>query len=278
MREPSFSFIGEIGVWEFAGDGGPTAILAHATGFHARCWDQIIHRLPQNWRVIAVDMRGHGTSGTATRSNPTRWKQFGADLAAVADSLGLQEAIGVGHSMGGHATLHAAFLRLETYRSMVLLDPVVLPPQFYGQKLMTDHYTRRRRNHWSSAEEMFERFASRPPFNAWHRETLQDYCRYALRGNVLACDPDFEASIYESCSDAETDLHPELGRIHCPVLVMRSKLEIGEGEFDLNWSACDPLLARKLPQGQDRKLDCGHFVPMEVPDTVSSAVVQTLGN
>lgn len=273
MREPSFSFVGELGVWEFAGD-GPTALLAHATGFHARCWDQIVHRLPSDWRVIAVDLRGHGRSSEAPVMRPTRWKQFGADLAAVAQALNLREVVGLGHSMGGHATAHAAFLRPETYQSLVLLDPVILPSQYYGGRLMTNHYARKRRNVWASGEEMFERFQSRPPFDAWHRETLHDYCSHALRGNALACDPDFEASIYEACSDAESNLHGELGAVSCPVLLMRSKHEMGDGEFDMNWSPCDPQLARKLPNALDFKLDCGHFIPMEVPDQVASMVLK----
>jgi len=268
VREPSFSFVGDLGVWEFAGT-GPTAILAHATGFHARCWDRIVARLPHHWRVIAVDLRGHGRSHRAVK-RPTRWKQFGEDLAAVAEALNLSNAIGVGHSMGGHSTVHAAALRPKTYSSLLLLDPVILPPPYYGTTLMTDHYARRRRNQWTSGEEMFERYRGRPPFDTWDRDTLHDYCRHALNGKVLACDPDFEASIYEACSDAESNLHPELNQIKSPVHLIRSKFDIADGEFDMNWSPCDPALAQRLPNGCDQKVDCGHFIPMEAPDLVAS--------
>ena len=272
MREPSFSFVGELGVWEFAGP-GPTAILAHATGFHARCWDRIVARLPRHWRIIALDFRGHGRSHRAVK-RPTRWKQFGEDLAAVAEALDIQGAIGVGHSMGGHATVLAAALRPETYSSLLLLDPVILPLEYYGTTFMTEHYARKRRNQWSSWEEMFERHQCRPPFDAWDRNVLRDYCRYSLDGTSLACDPDFEASIYEACSDPESNLHAELATIACPVLVMRSKYDIGEGEFDMNWSPCDPKLAHRMPNARDQKVDCSHYIPMEAPDLVA-ATIQT---
>jgi lipase len=263
-----------LGVWEFPGS-GPTVLFAHATGFHARCWDQIVCRLPVAWRVIAVDLRGHGRSFQAVR-RPTRWKQFGEDVAAIAQTLGLRDAIGVGHSMGGHSVLHSVTLRPETYGSLLLLDPVVMPPRFYGTPLMNDHYTRKRRNQWSSGEEMFERYQSRAPFSTWDRETLHDYCRYALREGttVLACDPDFEASIYEACSDAESNLHPDLPKISCPALVIRSKFDMGEGEFDMNWSPCDPGLAGLLPKGRDYQAGTGHFIPMEDPGLVADAILQ----
>jgi pimeloyl-ACP methyl ester carboxylesterase len=46
--------------WGRVGD--PVILLLHATGFHARCWDQVVRALPPGFRVIAVDMRGHGRS------------------------------------------------------------------------------------------------------------------------------------------------------------------------------------------------------------------------
>ena len=40
----------------------PTIVLIHATGFHARCWDQVVKALPGR-HVLALDLRGHGRSG-----------------------------------------------------------------------------------------------------------------------------------------------------------------------------------------------------------------------
>ncbi len=40
---------------------GPTLFFAHATGFHARCWDQVIERLP-GLRCLAIDMRAPRTA------------------------------------------------------------------------------------------------------------------------------------------------------------------------------------------------------------------------
>lgn len=86
--------------WEPARRGrAETLLLAHATGFHARCWDRIVGRFPER-HVLAVDQRGHGLSPF---TGAPHWADFGRDPPALARAFDLQNAIGVGHSMGGHA-------------------------------------------------------------------------------------------------------------------------------------------------------------------------------
>jgi pimeloyl-ACP methyl ester carboxylesterase len=53
-------------------------LMVHATGFHARVWDQVIRHLGER-HVISVDQRGHGRS---QKTEITHWKAFGRDLAA----------------------------------------------------------------------------------------------------------------------------------------------------------------------------------------------------
>ena len=86
--------------------------MAHATGFHARCWDAIARALAPGYRVIALDQRGHGRSG---KSGPYDWRVFGTDLTIFVDRLDLSRIIGVGHSMGGHAMVQAASSCVERF-------------------------------------------------------------------------------------------------------------------------------------------------------------------
>src|SRR5437763_6036933 len=108
-----------LAVWDWPG-AGPTILFAHATGFHGRCWDQVIRSLPGR-RAIAVDLRGHGRS--AKPAPPYRWRAFGHDLVEVARQLDLTGAVGVGHSMGGHSIALAAALLPRTFSALLLLDP-----------------------------------------------------------------------------------------------------------------------------------------------------------
>src|SRR5213082_2521923 len=91
----------QLAVWDWPG-AGPPFLFAHATGFHGRCWDRIIERFPGR-RCLAIDARGHGRSSKP--APPCSWRDFGPDLAAVAEHFDVRDAIGVGHSMGGHTTV-----------------------------------------------------------------------------------------------------------------------------------------------------------------------------
>src|ERR1039458_10169401 len=144
----------EVALFEWPGQ-DPPVFLCHATGFHARCWDQIIAHLPGR-HCFALDTRGHGRSSKP--APPYAWRNFGTDVAAVAETLGLSAAIGVGHSMGGHAVTLAAALRPESFSSLLLIDPVIRPRGAYVGPWLEAHFVSKRRNRWASAQEMFDRF------------------------------------------------------------------------------------------------------------------------
>ena len=56
---------------------GPTVFFAHATGFHARCWDQTLERLP-GLRCLVIDMRAPRTASPGLAPTvPRRTKSQG---------------------------------------------------------------------------------------------------------------------------------------------------------------------------------------------------------
>jgi lipase len=263
----------DLAVWDWAGD-GPPLLFVHATGFHARVWDEVIRRLPGR-RALAVDLRGHGRSGKP--EPPYRWMDFGHDVAELAARLDLRDAVGVGHSMGGHSVTLAAALRPAAFSSLILIDPVIFAPEVYGQHRDDSSYIARRRNDWASPDEMFERFKGRPPFSAWRPEVLRDYCEFGLlpAGDrfVLACPPAVEASIYAASSDAESDIGPWLGKVGQPVTVVRGGTPWNTEKFDLAASPTDPGLVSRFSTAKDVLLEGkSHYIPMEMPDFVANLV------
>ena len=126
-RTPELKFVGrpgqELAVWEWPGE-DPPFLFAHATGFHGRCWDYIIRRFPER-HCLATDARGHGRSSQPEL--PYHWRIFGRDMTAVAEHFDVRDAIGIGHSSGGHTTVQAAALRPQTYRALLLVVPDDLP-------------------------------------------------------------------------------------------------------------------------------------------------------
>lgn len=85
---------------------GPAIILLHG-GLGSRTdFEPLAGRLAADYRLIAVDSRGHGRStlGDAAMS----YRQLTDDIAAVLNQLGLSEAGIIGHSDGGIVALRLA--------------------------------------------------------------------------------------------------------------------------------------------------------------------------
>lgn len=270
VRASGLSF----GVAEWPGD-EPAIFLAHATSLHARCWDQVVKHLA-GIRCVAIDMRGHGRSDRPPPPYP--WLVFGQDVAAVTRELGLCGALGVGHSKGGHAVINGADLNPEAFAALLLIDPVIAPRERYALPAPTEpHPAARRRNHWSSWQEMYERFAGRPPFDRWDRGVLRDYCEFGLVARAdgtdfeLACPPEIEALLY-SGGRGEADPYDAIGRIATPVRILRARLRDDDaGARPLATSTCVPDLVDYFRHGEDIYLpQHSHFIPMEAPELVAS--------
>lgn len=90
---------GEIHVVE-AGQGQPLVLL-HGVILQWWVWNPLFHLLSDRFRVIAWDMRGHGSSTTG--SDGVTMEAIARDLAEVLDHLEATDAIVMGHSMGGMA-------------------------------------------------------------------------------------------------------------------------------------------------------------------------------
>ena len=266
----------EIALWEWPGD-DPPVFFYHATGFHARCWSQVVAQLPGQ-RCLAMDARGHGHSSKP--APPYAWKDFGRDLAEIASYIDLRRAIGVGHSMGGHAVTFAAALRPGTFSALLLIDPVIRSRDSYVGPWRRAQFVAKRRNHWASAQEMFERFENRPPFDAWDRAVLRDYCEYGLEpahnGFVLACPPEIEAAIYENSPAPESNIYPEIATVDIPVHVVRA-LKYHDPAEIMRVSPTTPDLASNFAHGTDLEVaGYSHFVPMEAPALTAKWIKEVL--
>ena len=265
---------------------GPTLLLAHATGFHARCWDPVLRRLGRR-HAIAVDLRGHGRS---ERTPIRHWKVFGEDLAALVRARELGDLVGIGHSMGGHALVDAAAACPDRLRRLVLIDPVISPPDAYGSggwriaSLRGEpHPTSKRKRHFDSPAQMLERFRDRPPYADFDPEALRAYCEHGLlpradgRGFELACPPELEASIYMT-SHTNAGVHRSVRALAIPVLVVRAKApQPDRSVMDFSSSPTWPGLAKEFARGSELHLpERSHFLPMEDPGLVAQLILDEL--
>ena len=271
----------EIAWFEWGDPSGQPVVMAHATGFHARCWDAVATALGPGYRAIALDQRGHGRSGKA---GPYDWRVFGSDLTAFIDQLDLSRIVGVGHSMGGHAMVQAASNRVERFERLVLVDPVILAPEAYRDwrrkppfASAEAHPVARRKAHFGSWTEFHSRLMDRLPFALWRADVLRDYCRHGViprseGGVALACPPAIESAIY--MGSGGTEIYSEVRALPHEVLVVRAPpRSAAPAGMDFSRSPTWDQLAASFPCGRDvYRPDLTHFIPMQEPDFVARAI------
>jgi len=269
--------------WTYAPKNAPLLVFAHANGFNAFTYRSLLAPLSERFRIVALDMRGHGLTTLPTeRSLVRRWKIYRDDLLRFVAQLGDEPKILAGHSLGASASLMAAALRPETARALVLIEPV-LPSNklaalawYAGIFGLEDKYlplvppAKRRRAKFTSREAAVASFRGRGAFRTWPDQMVADYVEGGTvedgeGGFRLACAPQWEATNFS--------IYPfniaNLGRkVRAPMTVL----------YGTEHSTASDDLLRQLVKGRAnakvvRVPGASHFLPMEQPDLVRSEIV-----
>ncbi len=92
--------------YDVSGQGKVAVVLLHCWACDRSFWKDQVDPLARRHRVVAVDLAGHGASGTGR----ARWTVdgLGADVEVVVRALKLDRVVLVGHSLGGAVALSAA--------------------------------------------------------------------------------------------------------------------------------------------------------------------------
>jgi pimeloyl-ACP methyl ester carboxylesterase len=100
-------------------DGGEPVVLIHGFTGSSENWPQVFKVLNKDYRVIALDCRGHGQS-----DKPHDAAKYGLemieDVVRLLDHLKIKKAHVVGYSMGAGIALQLAVRHPERLRSAVL--------------------------------------------------------------------------------------------------------------------------------------------------------------
>ncbi|GAA2673446.1 MULTISPECIES: alpha/beta fold hydrolase [Nonomuraea] len=98
----------------------PTLVLLHGRTADHNNWNPFIRRFAERFHVIAPDLRGHGAS-----ERPDRYElpDMAEDVVALLGALGVDQAILIGHSLGGVVAYHLAMNHPERVSLLVLEDP-----------------------------------------------------------------------------------------------------------------------------------------------------------
>lgn len=124
---------GHFSYLELGDPANPAVMLIHGFGADLLTWQLCLVPLAQHYRVIAVDLPGHGRTtadvGAADLAFMTGW------LDEVFDRLGMADGHIVGHSMGAKIALGFALAHPHRVASLALIAPAGLGGEFHHNAL-----------------------------------------------------------------------------------------------------------------------------------------------
>ena len=253
--------------------GGPPAMFLHATGFLPWLWHPLARKLSPPYRIIAPYFCDHREA--SPEEGGLSWLTLARDLADFHHAMNLDHPFLVGHSMGATVMLLANARFGLASRGMVLIEPILLPEDFYRLQITVEQHplaskSIKRKNHWNDAAAAGDYARSRALFRNWDEEMLELYLRHGLKpaaggGLQLTCSPEREAALF--MGGMQYDPWPELTKVTCPVLVLEGELSDNRHFIDL------PKATAMFPRGTHRVVaGAGHLVPMEKPGEVTEII------
>jgi pimeloyl-ACP methyl ester carboxylesterase len=108
------------------GEGPRVTVLVHSLLMNRRMQARLARALAaEGNRVVTVDLLGHGASDRPRDMWKYSMPVFGAQVVALLDHLGIEQAVVGGTSLGANATLEVASRAPERLRGMILEMPVL---------------------------------------------------------------------------------------------------------------------------------------------------------
>jgi pimeloyl-ACP methyl ester carboxylesterase len=130
MTEVAHRFVDSNGIrMHYAEAGsGPLVIMCHGW---PESWYSWRHQIPvlaaAGFRAIAPDQRGYGQTDAPQAIESYNTPNLVADIVGLVNSLGVSEAIIVGHDWGAPVAWHCALLRPDLFRACALLSVPFIP-------------------------------------------------------------------------------------------------------------------------------------------------------
>ncbi|MGH9894081.1 MAG: alpha/beta fold hydrolase, partial [bacterium] len=106
--------------YEARGQGSTTLVFVHGWTCNRTYWRHQLDALGRDYRVIALDLAGHGASGKSRLA----WSipNFAKDVAAVIQAVDARNVILIGHSLGGPVAVEAGLLLPERVIGVIGVD------------------------------------------------------------------------------------------------------------------------------------------------------------
>lgn len=245
-------------------------VFVHGGGAHAHWWTHIAARFAREFRVLAIDLTGHGDSDHRDVYELEQWTD---EVVAVAADGGIEGLpVVIGHSMGGFVTIASAARHADRIAGVIICDSPVMTPDPEVQSFHSNDSFGRPRV-YASVDEALGRFRTVPPQD----HNLDFVIDHVARRSMRPATPDdggvgwvwkFDRKIFQSFGGGMRGIaKPYLSQISCRFALLRSQFglvtrDIGADMYE-SLGRVAPVI--ELP-------DSGHHAMLDQPLVLLTAV------
>ena len=131
----------------------PDLVLLHGYAGHCRSWDAFANVMSKQYRVLALDQRGHGETEWAPADQYGTMEMV-ADLDAFVSALRLERFVLLGLSMGGMVAIAYAGARPVQLARLVIVD---IAPEIAAEGIQNIQQSVARSDVFDTVEDAFRR-------------------------------------------------------------------------------------------------------------------------
>jgi pimeloyl-ACP methyl ester carboxylesterase len=196
-------------------------VFVHGGGAHAHWWTHVAATFAPQFRVVAVDLTGHGDSDHRQHYSLEQWTD---EVMAVAESGGIDgPPVVVGHSMGGFVTMATAALHADRLTGVIVCDsPVTEPDPEIGAYHLRDAFGRPRT--YATVGDAIARFRTVPPQEHYLDYVIDHVARRSLKAVDGGWQWKFDRNIFSQFAGGLRAVAlPYLQQVTCRFALLRSE-------------------------------------------------------
>lgn len=196
--------------YRVTGKGSAAIVFVHGWLGNGSWWDSQQEHLANKYTVVQIDLPGHGESEKLREHWSSR--QYALDIKAVADHIGSEKLILVGHSMSGAFVLEASLI-IPGVKALILIDTLKDLDQLFNysqaEQFMFSYY---RRDFKSAVENILPQYL--------FAKTTPVEIQKKLQNEFLKHNPELAVKVLEPLY--KMDVQETAKLVHVPVRSLNS--------------------------------------------------------
>lgn len=232
------------------GNGDTALVFVHCWSCDSSYWRAQMEAFAADYRVIAVDLAGHGQSGMGRKDYTI--PAFADDVQRVIGSLDLKKVVLVGHSMGGSVIIETALRMPERITKLVAVDSFETTFQWPAENKIAEILAPFKTDFYKTTYQMV---------NSMFSPTADPAIAQHIANDMALAPPEVGISALTNIFKwVSNDYQNKRGQLKSPLI-------------HINAAQTSQL---STPEKIIAVPNVGHFIPQEAPDRFNAALKQAL--